>query len=120
MICQQLATLTSSDSRGVRNAMVNSFDPRALHHGASMDELHYRSDLSMFELDTVYNGKEASIHNMLGGGNGYPPERSAYNLVASVAFDSGVTTERRDLRALLAWQASVEQCKMDKARGATA
>src|SRR4051794_37290369 len=121
MICSALTTLTSSDTRGVRGAHVNSFDQRALHHGASMNELHFCGELSFWELDTMHRGKDASIQNMLAGGNGFPQTYEAdCSSVSSIAYNAAATIERRDLRALLAWQNSLQQCKHDRARGATA
>lgn len=112
MICSALATLTSSDARGVRNAHVNSFAQRALVCGSRMNELYSMSELNLHELDQIHYGKEASILDMLAGGNGFPPSNS-------VAWQTGATLERGDLRSLLTWQADKYQCLHDRARGAT-
>lgn len=89
-----------------------------LRHGANMDELKYRPEctISRDDLYFIHSGRDASIMDMIDGGNGWP-NNPFPNHGASVQFDLGCTAECRDLRLLLAWQQSLQQCKIDKQRG---
>jgi hypothetical protein len=119
MICHELSLLCSSDARGVRNAHVNSFSPRALMHGSTMHELKCISDLSVFELDCMHAGKIASIVHMLEGGNGFAS--NPYNTpMARVPFDNGCVIERNDIRSMKAWATDLSLAMEDRRRGRVA
>jgi hypothetical protein len=70
-------------------------------------------------LNALRQGKDRSIDHMLEGGNGFPEPPHGIDPVQLSAFDMGCVQERRDLRALRAWENSRAQCMIDKQRGVT-
>ena len=90
----------------------------AVFHEASLVRENSADALSAEENFYRHLGKDAAIENFLGGGAGYscnPFEVS----IAATCFDLGSSTERRDMRSLLAWQRSLNNCKLDYQRGRT-
>lgn len=74
-------------------------------------------DLSRGALAFIHLGKDEAICHMLRNGNGFPEQGRPADHLACVQFDLGVTSERRDLRALNVWRASLAQCQADLKRG---
>ena len=96
-----------------------SFDFIGLQHGAkAFNEPYIRHDiqgLSIFDLADHHLGMDASINQMLEGGNGWAP-----CMDYDTPYGQGIVQEVRDMRALRAWQFDLGQCMADKQRGATA
>lgn len=101
MLCHQLIGVVKSST--------------LLRQGSFVAEPH-RADLHDWEHDRILNGKDASINDMLDGGNGYCKSNFQTHM-ARAAFDAGQTIERRDLRSLKVWSASLGECRFDRARG---
>ncbi len=94
----------------------------ALVHGDGMiDPTIHRSHDDTVMRGVMHRGKEASMLDSLAGGNGFAVGQELDpSAPAAYVFDEGVIAERRDLRSFKIWSRDLDQCRMDKARGATA
>lgn len=72
-----------------------------LEHGSRMEELYLRPEcqISDWRVLAMRQGKDASIDNILTGGNGFPATRFA-DREFELVFDLGCQQELADLRAL--------------------
>ena len=116
MLCRDLQHLHRVDVPSPFCQYPRSFSASALHRGSCFTEPN-RAEFVLDDLFIYHCGRDASIMNMLGGGNGFPPA-IGYNYAAASIFDLGTTQETRDMRSFRMWSNDLNQCRLDKSRGA--
>lgn len=106
MLCHSLITIVRDSCRLVNGSLVD--EPK----------LRPEATFTTAELYFYHLGKDDSIADMLENGNGFG-ERDYLSPLSKTSFDLGIQQERRDLKALKFWMMSLDNCKFDRARGAT-
>jgi hypothetical protein len=109
MLCHDLLSIWRDDER-------ENFSPRNLDRGARFTE-RQRTDMVGESLRTFHFGKAASMMDMLGGGNGFPPAPRTFSYADAAIFDAGSVNERRDQRSWIVWSQSLTQCMADIKKG---
>lgn len=74
---------------------------RALEHGSRMEEIYFRPEcqISDWRIHVMHKGKDASIANLLRGGNGFPATRFA-DREMELMFDMACKQELHDLHSV--------------------